>query len=99
MFNGVPTDCEASVALDSDKILFIKADVLYTYSMAANTTTMAPLQGAFPDIPTGLTAWLIGNSGSNLHSDTQVAILCSDNNYYFYKFTLDYSGYPTFVCF
>ena len=50
MFNGVPSDCEAAVALDSDKILFIKADVLYTHSMASNSTTVAPLQGAFPDV-------------------------------------------------
>ena len=97
MFNGVPPDCEASVALDSDKILFIKADVLYTYSMSSNSTSMAPLQSSFPDIPTGLTAWLFGAGESDLHSETTVAVLCSDQNYYIYKFTLDSSGYPTFV--
>ena len=97
MFNGVPADCEASVALDSDKILLIKADVLCTYSMASNSASMSPLQASFPDIPTGLTAWLFGAAGSNLHSDTRVAILCSDSNYYEYDFTIDSSGYPTFA--
>ena len=97
MFNGVPADCEASVALDSDKILFIKADVLYTHSMASNSTTIAPLQASFPDIPTGLTVWLIGAGARNLHSETHVAVLCSDQHYYHYDLTLDGSGYPTFV--
>ena len=97
IFSGVPADCEASVALDSDKILFIKADVLYTYSMASNSTTIAPLQASFPEIPTGLTVWLIGAGARNLHSETHVAVLCSDQNYYHYDLTLDGSGYPTFV--
>jgi hypothetical protein len=32
-----------------------------------------------------------------VHSETQVAVLCSDQNYYSYDFTIDGSGYPTFV--
>jgi len=96
IFNGVPIDNEAAVALDSNIILFIKSDVLYTHNIATNTTSTSPLQNSFPVIPTGLTAWLIGAGSNNLHSDTQIQILCSDSNFYYYDFTIT-NGIPTFT--
>jgi hypothetical protein len=65
--------------------------------MTTQTTTNNPLQDTFPEIPNGLTAWLIGAGGSNIHNDDVVLILCSDSNYYEYGFTIDSGGYPTFV--
>ena len=96
MFNGVPIDNEAAVALDYNIILFIKSDVLYTYNGPSNTTSSSPLQNSFPEIPTGLTAWLIGAGSNNIHNDNVILILCSDGNYYYYNFTIT-NGIPTFV--
>ena len=65
--------------------------------MTTNTTTNNSLQTTFPEIPIGLTAWLIGAGQSNIHNDDVVLILCSDGNYYRYNFTIDSDGHPTFV--